>query len=757
MSLESLLEQLNKTTDDNISKVNSHAGIANTIVHNLSRREFLKTTGLAGAGLMIGITQSNTAEARDLGHSTNSTGEVFNPNAFIHLNENGDTVIYCGRCEMGQGISTALPAAVADEMEADWSKVIVKQADGDADKYGPQATGGSASIRKMFQPMREAGAAAKQMLVFAAASVWRTSVDNCYAENHFVINKTNQQKLSYGQLATLAGKSPVPKTPRLKTKEQYRYIGKALDRHDQDEVVMGRRQYGVDTKLPGLKYAAIVHCPVLGGKLKSLDKSEALKLKGVSAVVEIDRLAIPYGSVGGVAVVADNTWTAQQGVKKLQIEWDLGSNKVYNTQQYKQQLVKNVEKPAQVVTERGDLNQAFDDAAVKVSATYTGGHLSHAPMEPNASVVWVQKDSCEVWASTQSPGDIQKVLAGYLKRQPKDIVVHVMMAGGAFGRKFKCDYVHEAAVISEKINAPVQLTWSREEDMRTGYYHSINAQHLEASLDKNGQVTGWLHRAAFPAIGSLFNPKLDRADAGSLADVDQHPFAIKNFRSESGEAIAHTRIGWYRAVYAIFYGFAFSSFADELAHQAGKDTLSFINEIYDNNQDPKQQEQVKRSKAVLALAAKSAGFGGTLPKGEGIGIAVHYSFRSYVAMAVHVKVDGDDIKVLNVDCAIDCGQILNRDGATAQMEGAVVMGMSLALSTEVTFRKGAVVNSNFHNYPVMRISDMPNVRVHIIDSDESPTGLGEPGVAPFAPALTNAIFAASGKRYRDLPIKPMAV
>ena len=716
-----------------------------------SRRTFLKTAGLAGTGLMIGVTLPGMSVA---GNPQNGD---FNPNAFVHLKEDGETLIYCGRCEMGQGISTALPAAVADEMEADWSKVTVKQAEGNEEKYGSQATGGSASIRVMYEPMRKAGAAAKEMLIAAAAGVWRTSADNCYAENHYVINKANKQKLSYGELAAIAGKSEVPQNPTLKTKDQYRYIGTDLKRHDQADVVVGKRIYGVDTKLPGLKYAAIVHCPVLGGKLKSLDDSDALKVPGVSHVVKIDRLNVPYGSVGGVAVVADNSWTAQQGVKKLKVEWDAGPNKVYNTKEYKQQLVKDVEQPAQVATERGDVDKALANAATKISATYTGGHLCHAPMEPNASVVWVKKDSAEVWASTQSPGDIQKVLAGFLKFDAKNIKVNVMMAGGAFGRKFKCDYVHEAAAVSKAIGAPVQLIWSREEDMRTGYYHSINAQHLEASLDKNGEVTGWLHRAAFPSITSLFVPNLDRAPADNLGQADNHPFNIPNYRSETAKAVAHTRIGWYRAVYAIFYGFAFSSFADELAHKAGKDTLAFINQIYDNNKDPKQQEQVKRSKATLALAAKKAGYGKKLPKDEGIGIAVHYSFQSYVAMAVHVKVVGDDIKVLNVDCAIDCGQILNRDGATAQMEGAVVMGMSLSLSTEITFRDGAVVNSNFHDYPVMRVADMPNVRVHIVDSDASPTGLGEPGVAPFAPALTNAIFAASGKRYRDLPIKPMPV
>ncbi|WDE01314.1 xanthine dehydrogenase family protein molybdopterin-binding subunit [Thalassomonas actiniarum] len=728
---------------------------------NTGRRSFMKMAGVAGGGLVLGVSLPGYAGGKTEKMAGLASESTFNPNAFIHLSENGDTLIYCGRCEMGQGISTALPSAVADEMEADWSRVRVEQADGDEDKYGPQATGGSASIVRMYQPMREAGAAAKAMLIGAAAKVWKTSADNCYAQAHFVYNKLNKQKLGYGELASLAANMPVPSSPVLKSKDEFRYIGHALPRHDQDEVVVGKRMYGVDTKMPGLKYAAITHCPVLGGKLKSLDKTDALKVKGVLGVVEIPRFDVPYGSIGGVAVVADNSWTAQQALKKLKISWDLGENQVYNTKAYKQQLVANVEKPAQVTHERGDVGQAFARAKQKVSATYTGGHLSHSPMEPNASVVWVQDNSCEVWAATQSPADIQKVLAQYLKREPKDILVHVTMSGGAFGRKFKCDYVHEAAVISQKMKMPIQLIWSREEDMRTGYYHSTSAQHIEASLDENGKVTGWLHRAAFPSIGSLFNPSLDRASKSSLEDVAMHPFAIENFRAESGEAKAHTRIGWYRAVYAIFYGFAFGTFADELADKAGKNTFDFLNQLYDDssNINDRQKERAARSKGALALAAKKAGWDNRhkLPKGQGIGLAVHYSFNSYVAMAVRVEVKGENIRVLKVDCALDCGQILNVDGATAQMEGAVVMGMSLALSTEISFKDGAVVNSNFHDYPVMRISDMPEVAVHMVESDHKPTGLGEPGVAPFAPALSNAIFAASGKRYRDLPMLPLSV
>ncbi|WP_019028966.1 xanthine dehydrogenase family protein molybdopterin-binding subunit [Colwellia piezophila] len=720
----------------------------------VSRRHFLKIVGVATGGLCISIALPGNVLA-EKGIIEDSSTEL---NAFIHLDENGDTTIYCGRCEMGQGISTALPSAVADEMEADWQRVTVKQGDAD-EKFGPQATGGSASIRKMYLPMRKAGATAKLMLIAAAAKVWKTSPDNCYAQSHFVINKLNQQKLGFGELASIAKNMPIPDTVTLKKKSEFNYIGKELARHDQNEVVVGKRTYGVDTKMPGLKYAAMIHCPVLGGSIKSVDKTLALKMKGVTDVIEIPRFDVPFGSIGGVAVVADNTWTAQQAVEKLKVEWDLGENVVYNTKEYKQQLVANVEKPATLAKERGNVHRALKKSKHKHKATYTGGHLSHSPMEPNASVVWVQKDSCEVWASTQSPVDIQKVLGQYLKREPTDIVVHVAMAGGAFGRKFKCDYVHEAAVISEKTGVPIQLIWSREEDMRTGYYHSINAQHIEASMDEQGNVTGWLHRAAFPSIPSLFDPSLVRAPKGALSAISNHLFGVQSIRVESGDAKAHTRIGWYRAVNAIFYGFAFSTFADELAYKAGKDPLTFVNQLFDNNNKKKQKKDIKRIKAVLALVAEKSNWHNreNLPEGQGIGLAVHYSFKSFVAMAVHVEVKNDDIKVLNVDCAIDCGQILNIDGATAQMEGAVVMGMSLALTTEITFRDGAVVNSNFHDYPVMRIADMPNVRVHITDSDKSPTGLGEPGVAPFAPALSNAVFAASGKRYRDLPFKPMAV
>lgn len=711
-----------------------------------SRRDFLKASGLSASGLIIGVSLPASLLASD-------AGSAIEMNAFVHVAENGDTTIYCGRCEIGQGISTALPAAVADELEADWSRVKVLQGDADK-KYGPQDTGGSQSINKMFTPMRKAGAQGKEMLITAAANSWGLAVADCYARSHVVYNKVDDRSFQYGELVSKATKLPLPENPALKTRDQFRYIGKPLQRHDQADMVVGTRMYGADAKVPGVKYAAIRHVPVLGGSVKSVDKDKALKMPGVIDVVVIPRFENAYGSIGGVAVVADNTWLAQEALDALDIEFELGENVSYNTAEYKQQLVKNVEAPATREFEKGSIDKAFEDAAVRHKATYVGGHLSHSPMEPMASLVWVQDDSCEIWASTQDPAGIQRTIGAYLDRKPEDIIVHVMMAGGGFGRKFKCDYVQEAAAISKAAGVPVQLTWSREEDTRTGYYHSCSAQHIEASMDAENNVTGWLHRAAFPPIGSTFNPDVVQPAKGDLSAISGHPYGIQNMQVESGMAKAHTRIGWYRAVYAIFYGFSINVFTDELAHKAGVDSLEFFRSIYDNNKDPEQAEQVRRSRACLDKVAEMANWGKRLPPNHGMGIAVHHSFESYVAMVVHVEVHDTEITVHRVDCAVDCGLVLNPDIAEAQMEGAVIMGVGLTLNTEISFKDGAVVNSNFHNYPVLRISDAPKeINISFIGQEEDPTGLGEPGVPTLAPALVNAIFAASGKRYRSLPIK----
>jgi len=711
-----------------------------------SRREFLKSSGLSAGGLIIGVSIPASVLA-------SGGASAFEPGPFIHIARDGTTTLYCGRCEMGQGISTALPAAVADELEADWTKVTVLQADADA-KYGPQDTGGSQSINKMLEPMRKAGAAGKEMLVAAAAKAWNLPIADCYAKSHAVYNNKDDRALPFGELTELAAELPVPEEPVLKTRDQFRYIGQSLQRHDQDEMVVGERIYGADAKVPGIKYAAIMHTPVLGGTIKPLDKSKALSMPGVTDVVIIPRFENPYGTVGGVAVVADNTWTAQRALEALDIEFEAGENGSFNTAEYKQQLLRNVEAPAKVEFEKGSLEQAFKDADKRHAATFETGFLSHSPIEPMAGLVWVQDDSCEIWASTQDPQGIQRTIAAYLERKPEDITVHVMAAGGAFGRKFKCDYIVEAAACSKAVGAPVQLTWSREEDTRTGYYHPCSAHYMEASLDADGKLTGWLHRAAFPTITSIFNPSSVQPAAGDLEAVSEHLYGIENMRVESGLAKAHTRIGWLRSVYHIFYGFVINAFTDELAHEAGMDMAQFLRKIYDNSKDPGHAEQVKRSRGVLEKVVEMSGFGKELPANQGIGLAVHHSFASYAAMAAHVEVNGSDIKVHSVDCAIDCGLVLNPDIATAQMEGAVMMGLGFVLNPGIEFRDGAVINSNYHNYRIVDISEAPTkINVGFVGQEYRSTGIGEPGVPTTAPAIVNAIFAATGKRHRSMPIK----
>ena len=711
-----------------------------------SRREFLKASGLSAGGLVITVSIPTGLLA-----SVGSKG--FEPSAFIHIAGNGDTTLYCGRCELGQGISTALPAAVADELEADWTRVNVLQGDADS-RYGPQDTGGSKSINRMLEPMRKAGAAGRELLVAAAAQAWGLPAADCFAKNHAVYNKVDKRSFQYGDLVELARELPVPENPVLKSRDQFRYIGRPLQRHDQDEMVAGTRIYGADMKVPGIKYAAIRHVPVLGGSVKSVDKSKALAMPGVTDVVVIPRFNKAYGSLGGVAVVADNTWTAQRAVDALEIEFEAGENSSFNTAEYKQQLLRNVESPAKLEFEKGSLDQAFKDAVKRHSATFETGFLSHSPIEPMSSLVWVQDDKCEIWASTQDPVGIQQTIGAFLGRKPEDITVHVMMTGGAFGRKFKCDYVQEAAACSKAVGAPVQLTWTREEDTRTGYYHPCSAHYAEASLDSDGNLTGWLHRAAFPVITSTFNPAANQPYANDLVAISDHVYGVENMRVESGLAKAHTRIGWLRSVYHIFYGFVINAFTDELAREAGMDMAQFLRKIYDNNKNPQQQEQVKRSRGVLEKVVEMSGYGKKLPSNQGMGLAVHHSFASYVAMAAHVEVNGSDIRIHRFDCAVDCGLVLNPDIATAQIEGAVIMGLGFALNPDISFRDGAVVNSNYDDYPVLTIGEAPTqINVGFVGQDYRSTGIGEPGVPTTAPALANAIFAATGKRLRTMPIK----
>jgi isoquinoline 1-oxidoreductase beta subunit len=675
---------------------------------------------------------------------------------------------------MGQGVRTALPMIVADELGADWARVKVVQADGDP-KYGDQNTDGSQSGRKDFVRLREAGAAARMMLEQAAATKWQVPAAEVETRAHEVVHARSGRALGFGELAGAAAQLPVPdlKTLRLKPASAYRLIGKGVPIRDTPDVVAGRAVFAIDVVRPGMKYAVIARPPVYGGRVKTVDSAAALTVPGVERVLSLETPPPPsaFKPLGGVAVIARNTWAALQGRDRLAITWEDGPNAAYDSEEYEKRLVASARKPGVVARSEGDVDGALKSAARVVSADYYAPHLAHAPMEPLAAVAEVTAAGCEVWAGTQSPQSAREEIAKALGLPIEKVTVHVTLLGGAFGRRSKPDFCIEAALVAKALGAPVKVTWSREDEIRHGYYHTVTAQHLEAGLDAAGRVTAWLHRTAFPAIGSTFAPNEPRGSAGELElGVVDAPFAVPNIRCESCDAAAHVRIGWFRSVSNIPHAFAISSFVDELAAAAGRDPKDFLldligpprfvtpktTEKYGNYGESMEKFPIDtaRFRRVVEMAAARIGWGRTLPKGQGLGIAVHRSFVTYVCTALEVAVAADGtISIPRVVTAVDCGLAIHPDRVRAQIEGATIMGISLALHGRVTFKNGRAEQGNFDDYEVARMPECPrSTEVLIVESDAPPGGVGEPGLPPFAPALCNAIFAATGKRIRRLPI-----
>ena len=507
-----------------------------------------------------------------------------------------------------------------------------------------------------------------------------------------------------------------------------------------------------------MKFAVIARCPSTFGTVKSVDTSDALKTPGVEDVFEIERVKRPFGMLGGVAVIASNTWSAIQGRNKLDIVWNSGKNANYDSTKYKQRLTNRVHTKGKVVPPtKGNVQKAFSEANTLVEATYQLPHLAHAPMETPNALAWVRDGKCDIWAPVQSPQSARAEVAKYLEIDLKDVTIHVTFLGGGFGRKSKPDFVVEAVALSQKINAPVQVVWTREDDIQHGYYHTTNAQYLKASLNKNSMVTGWLHRTAFPTINSTFMPGAKYAVGWELGQgMNNNPFDIEHTRYENAKAEPFLRIGWLRSVCAIFHSFGINSFIDELADKAEQDPLEFnLNLIGEDRIRPDKSPHplnTKRLKNVIRIATEKANWGRKLPEGHGLGIAFFYSFYSYVANVVEVSVLDNTLKVHHVWTALDCGMVVNRDNVLNQMEGAVVFGMSIALHGKITAQDGAIEQSNFHDYKMTRMHEVPPIDITIVESDEVATGVGEPGVPPIAPAITNAIFNATGKRYRTLPL-----
>jgi isoquinoline 1-oxidoreductase beta subunit len=719
-------------------------------IQNISRRSFVRSIGLASGGLILACNTSVFSDKeKEIKNLIN-----FNPNLFVQLNSDGSLILVASRSEMGNGVRTSLPSIIADEMEADWSKVSIQQATGDK-KYGDQNTDGSRSIRYLFDTMRQMGATAKAMLITAAAQTWNVSEEECKAENHFIVHSSGK-KLGFGELVEVAKTLEVPTDVQLKDSKNYKYIGKSLKSIDVDDYVSGNAIFGLDKRLPNMKFAAVARCPVTFGTVKTFDKTETLKIKGVLDVIEIPRIERPFGALGGIAVVATNTWAAFKGRDALKIEWNFGANKDYDSENYMNQITKNVHKQGKVAKSIGNINNAFKKGDKIVESTFQLPHLSHAPMEVPNAVAWVQDETCEVWAPTQNPQSARDEIVVYLGVSEENVTINVTLLGGGFGRKSKSDFIVEAAIISKAINAPAQVVWSREDDIQHGYYHTVSAQYMKASIDKNGKVTGWLHRFALPSITSTFSPGVDYAAGFEISSASNIPFNIDNVKIEVGKAPAHVRIGWLRSVINIPHGFSINVFADELAVAANKDPLEFrldlIGEDRIVNPDENIPFKTQRLKNVLQLAAKNANWGKDLPEGHAQGLAVHYSFNSYVASVVEVSVIDGKLKVHQVHTVIDCGLVVNKNTVIAQMEGSAIFGMSLAFYGKITAKDGAIEQGNYHDYKMIRMHEAPKINVEIVESTENPTGVGEPGVPVIAPAIVNAIYKATGKRYHNLPL-----
>lgn len=715
---------------------------------NISRRTFIKATALIAGGLVIAFTIPYAKRFLLPGAAKDNANEagkkLATPNAFLRIGTDNTVTVMLAHSEMGQSIWTTLPMLLAEELDADWSKIKVEHAAAAPEyahtAYGIQMTGGSTTTWSEFDRYRQVGALTRALLASAAAQELGVAVESLKTENGFVVS--GDKKISYGDLAEAAAKLETPKTVALKDPKDWKIIGKATKRLDGPEKINGTAIFGQDVHFEGLKTAMVARSPIFGGSVKSFDASATKKIKGVHSVVQVPT---------GVAVVADNYWAAKQGRDALKVEWDLGPNASLDSKALLEEFRKMAATEGLPAAKAGDSKMELSKAAKIVEAEYVLPYLAHSPMEPLNCTVKIDQDACEIWTGTQMQGPDQQAAAKILGLKPEQVKLHTLFLGGGFGRRANpaADFVSEAVHVAKAAGVPVKTVWSREDDVKGGYYRPMFLHKAKIGLDAKGLPVAWEHIAVGQSIMvgtpfAAFTIK-DGVDATSVEGVADSPYlkGITNHHVSLHTPKTGIPVLWWRSVGHSHSAFVMESLIDELAHAAGRDPLDYRRELLKDH---------PRHLAALNLAAEKADWGKPLPKGTFRGIAVHESFGSFAAQVAEVSVDKGVVKVHRMVCAIDCGLSVNPQSLKAQMESAISFGLGAAMHSEITFKDGMVQQSNFHDYKVMRMNEMPKVEVHIVESTEKMGGVGEPGLPPVAPAVTNAIFAATGKRIRSLPI-----
>jgi isoquinoline 1-oxidoreductase subunit beta len=697
-------------------------------LHKIARRDFLIASASGGMGLALGFyLNSKRSETRSTKQS------AFSLNPWLQITPDNTVCIWVSKSEMGQGVRTALAMLVAEELEADWSTIRIRQAPTES-KYGDERTQGSSSVRTLWAPLSRAGATAREMLVTAAAQAWGVDRVTCQAEKGYVVHRPTGRRESYGELSGAAAALPIPRDVPLKKTADYQLLGKSVARLDTPSKTNGSAIFGIDVKMPGMLYASVLRCPYIGGSVKAFDGRRARAFPGVHDVLK---------TTDGIAVLADSTWSALQGRSLLDIEWDRGPNANLSQNSIRKVLEQSANSAGSMARNVGNVDQAIAAANRTVEATFELPYLAHAAMEPLNCTAHVRWNRCEIWCSTQNPASVQRRAARIALLPPGWVDVHTTLIGGGFGRRLENDMVTDAVQLSKATGKPIQVVWTREDDMQHDFYRPAAYSHMVAALDARGQLTAWKHRLVSQSIDSRFG-SLEGPDTTSVQGASDLPYAIPSIRVEYVAAQLPVPVGYWRSVGYSLNAFSTECFMDEVAAAAGKDPCEFRLGLLQNS---------PRRKAVLELVAEKSNWSRVLPARKGRGFALHTSYGTTVAQVAEVSLAPDgEVRVERVVCVVDCGQIVDPDTIKAQMEGGIVFGLSAALWGNITLKEGRVLESNFDNYRVLRISEMPQVEIYIVPSAEPPTGVGEVGVPPIAPAVANALFAATGKRLKHLPI-----